>query len=119
MNRQVTLRLGEFTSYALSSEGGIARGRIRSNTIRALRYYLSERDTGREGRPCPAFLDAPTEGGVEVELAVDGALWSALESKAERQGVPPAQLAEHAALDFAASRDTGRLTQSIVDDLDD
>jgi hypothetical protein len=119
MKLNVTLRFGEFTIYALSSEEGTARGRVRSNAIRALRYYLSDRDAGHTDWPCPAFLDVAADGGVDVELAIDRALWRSLEREADRQGVSAAQLAEHAALYFAASRDAGRLTKAMLENLDD
>ena len=118
--RHVTLRLGEFTMYALAGEKGPASGQVRSNAARALRYYLGQRDAGGADWPCPTFLPGGANGGgVEVDLTVDDDLWRSFEQEAERQGVHVRQLAEHAALYFAANRDAGRLTQPVLDDLED
>ena len=120
VKRHVSLHLGEFTIYALAGEKGPASGQVRSNTVRAIRHYLSDRDTGRADWPCPTFLrDGAGAKGVELDLAVDDALWRSLEQEAERQGVHVRQLAEHAALYFAADRDAGRLTEHALDQLDD
>jgi hypothetical protein len=110
MKRAVTVRFGEFTVYALAGEKGPPSGRVRSNAVRALRFYLSESDSGRPDWPCPAFLPDGGAGGVELELTVDDELWLSVEQEADRQGIPVGKLAEHAALYYAANRDAGRIT---------
>lgn len=119
VKRHVSLRLGEFTIYALAGEKGPASGQVRSNAVRALRYYLGEHDTGRPDWPCPTFLSDGGGGSVELDLAVDDDLWRSFEREAERQGVDVGKLADHAALYFAADRDAGRLTDDALDQLDD
>lgn len=53
---------------------------------------------------------------VEMEISVDGAVWSSLSQEARRQEVSTDRLLQHAALYYAAERDSGRLTQRIVED---
>jgi hypothetical protein len=119
MARNVNLRLGEFTLYALAGEGRPVIDEVRSTTIHALHYYLDGRNSGAPNWRCPEFLpDVEGHGGVGLELTVDDDLWSSLEQEAELQGVSPTQLVEHAALFFAASRDAGDVTQFLLDDLD-
>jgi hypothetical protein len=69
----------------------------------------------------PGFLPDEEEAGerVTLELEIDSAVWTDFEREAERQGVSPQRLAEHAVLYFAADRDAGRITQRILDDLAD
>jgi hypothetical protein len=55
---------------------------------------------------------------VEVELEIDDSLWGQMEREAERQHVTVTQLLEHAALYYAAELDAGRLTERILDQLD-
>jgi hypothetical protein len=120
MPHHVILTLGDFTVYALAGEGGPARGQLRTNALRALRYYLGDRDSGRTDWPCPRFL--PDIGGaarVDLDLTIDEELWQALSDEAARQGVEPERLAEHAALYFAASRDAGRVDEEMLEVLDE
>jgi hypothetical protein len=85
-----------------------------ARTVRAVRYYLEDSDSGRVEWPCPDFLRNKPAGGGAVELSVDEDLWDSFEQEASRQGVPVQRLAEHAALYFAADRDAGRVTQRIL-----
>lgn len=121
MKRSVNLRLGEFTLYALTGEEQPAKDRFQASAARALRFYLSDREFGGADWAYPGFLpDVEGHGGPGVELTVDDDLWSAFEREAERQGVSPAQLAEHAALYFAANWDAGRRTAELMlNDQDD
>ena len=119
MKRIVSLELGAFTLDALAGENATGVEDIPPKVTRAIRYYLSDRDSGRPEWRCPTLVPEVAAGGrVELELSVDDSLWRSLEEEAERQGVSAQQLAMHAALYFAADRDAGRLTQRILDDLD-
>lgn len=119
MNRIVNLNFGDFTLHALAGEGGSVNDEVRASAVRALRFYLRDSDSGRASWPCPEFLsDVEGHGGAGLELSVDEGLWSSLEDEAERQGVSAAQLAEHAALYFAANWDDGRAAQLLLDGLD-
>jgi hypothetical protein len=54
-----------------------------------------------------------------MQLEIDSALWGSLEAEASGQGVSAPKLLEHAVLYFAAEESAGRLTQRILDDLED
>lgn len=121
MKRNVNLRLGGFTLYALTGEEKPASDRIQASAVRALRFYLSDREFGGADWAYPGFLpDVEGHGELGLELTVDEDLWSALVREAERQGVSPSQLAEHAALYFAANWDAGRrAAELMLNDRDD
>lgn len=119
MTRHLVLHVGEFTIYALAGGEGPASNRLRVNTQRALRYYRSERDSGRSEWRSPDFLpQASGERRIELELELDDVLWRWLEREAGDQGVPVERLAEHAVLYFAADLDAGRLSQERLEELD-
>jgi hypothetical protein len=56
---------------------------------------------------------------VEVHLDIDPELWQALSQEAMGQDVSAQQLLEHAVLYFAADDDAGRVTERILEDLED
>ncbi len=119
MNRTVNLNFGDFTLYALTGGTGSADDEVRASAIRALRFYLRDGESGRASWPCPAFLpDVEGHAGLGLEVDVEEDLWSSLEQEADRQGVSANQLAEHAALYFAANWDDGRAAQMLVEGLD-
>jgi hypothetical protein len=88
--------------------------------VRAIRYYLSERDSGRPGWPYAQLgeEDEVAEGPSVVELEIDGSAWAGFSREADRQEVSTDRLLQHAALYYLADRDSGRLTQRILDDLE-
>ncbi len=83
---------------------------------RAIHYYLAERDSGRPGWPCSRVGE---DGTSVIELNVDGATWEAFSLEAARQEVSTDRLVQHAALYYLADRDSGHLTQRILEDLGD
>jgi hypothetical protein len=84
----------------------------------AVRYYLSDRESGRHAWPFPAFLrGSQAQGDVELELNVDGDLWRSFEVEVGRQDVSLRQLLDHAAFYFVTEVNSGRVTQRILDDL--
>jgi hypothetical protein len=117
--RRVSVRIGEFSFKALEGEGGSGAEHVRPRLAQAVRLYLSDRGSNRPGWAYPPFRRGGESGGVEVELAVAGDLWQAFEREAGRQGASTSQLAEHAALLYAADVDAGRITRRILDDLDE
>jgi hypothetical protein len=119
--RTVTLTLGEFALEGLAAEGeSDDSDRIPARAVRALRYYLSDSESGRPDWPYPTFLRSNgSGGGTALEVSIDDVVWRSLEREADRQGVSVQQLAEHAALYFAADLDAGRITQRILDNLED
>ena len=119
MERTVAVAIDDFTLELLdkaSIEGRTSRGVL---LTRALRYYLAERDSGRPGWPC-SRLEEGGEGEVTstVELDVDDATWEAFSKEAERQKVTTDRLMKHGALYYLADRDSGRLTQKILEGLE-
>jgi hypothetical protein len=90
-----------------------------ADVVRVIRFYLSERGGEAAGWAYPDLLrQGRPEEEVEVELEIDESLWGQMEREAERQGVTVTQLLEHAALYYAAELDAGRLTERILDELD-
>jgi hypothetical protein len=119
MKRFVTVHIGEFSVIALTGEFGDSPGRVEERLVQALGLYLHDRDLTRPGWDYPASLPRARGGEVELELAVDEDLWQAFELEARRQAVTPSMLAGHAALYYVAEVDAGRITQRIVDHLED
>jgi hypothetical protein len=119
--RSVTIGLSGFAYEALAGEERIARDHIPARLARAIRDYLSDKDSGRPGWPYPGFLRGREVSGEELdlELSMDDDLWRSLEDEAGRQGVSVGRMIEHAAFYSAAEVNAGRVTQRILDDLED
>jgi hypothetical protein len=116
--RSLTLMLSPAALEALKDGGGVDPA-LSARFELALRVYLGDRDAERPAWAYPVFLRGGEPGAdVELELNVDGGLWELLEAEALRQQVPARRLAEHAVLYFAAELAGGRLTQRILDDLE-
>jgi hypothetical protein len=120
MQRTVRLELGKFALQTLlGPDEGDGSQPPPARVIRALHYYLSDRESGRAEWRCPGFSsDSPPEDRVGLELEIDGSIWAAFEQEAGRQGVPTELLATHGVLYYSADRDAGRITQRILDRLD-
>ncbi len=120
MERTVAVVIDDFTLGLL--EDASAGGRTSQGVLlmRAIRYYLAERDSGRPGWPCSG-LDQEQEAGeaTSIELDVDRAAWAAFSLEAERQRVSTDRLLQHGALYYLADRDSGRLTEKILDNLEE
>jgi len=116
MKKAVTVSVSAFALEALagSDQGGPAR--LPETVVRAIRCYLSDRDSGRAGWPYPAFLRERESTGVALGLEIDEDLWRDFEAEAVRQSVSTQQLAGHAAFYFAAEVDAGRVAERILDD---
>lgn len=125
MKREVDVRLGSFARKALVREenGGhnVGGEAVSAAAVRAIRCYLEDKGTGGPGWRYPGFRrgDLEKDGKPPLHLSIDDRLWKALEAEAESQGVSSQQMIEHAALYFAAEVDAGRMTQRILDDLDE
>jgi hypothetical protein len=119
MRRAVTIELDRFVVDALAGEEGRGRAQTPLVLVQAIRCYLNDRYLERTGWLYPAFLrEKRTVRGVELELSIDEALLRALEDEAGAQDVTMRQMAEHAALYYAAERDAGRITRRILDDFE-
>lgn len=121
MERTVAVAIDDFTLALLEEASAAGRTTQGVLLMRAIRYYLAERDSGRPGWPC-SRLDEEGEA-VEVtstiELDVDRSAWEAFSLEADRQRVTTDRLLQHGALYYLADRDSGRLTQKILDDLEE
>jgi hypothetical protein len=119
MQRTITVALGDF---GLDSLGGAYRrdtATLGRSLAQAIRYYLADKDARRAGWQYPSFGRDGRDGEeVEVRISIDAATWDDFSKEADRQEVSTGQLVQHAALYFAADRDSGRLAQRIVSDLD-
>jgi hypothetical protein len=123
---KVKVKLGAFAGGMLAwkhqRDTGSGNGGLPSadDVIRVIRFYLRERGGERAGWAYPDLLrKGSPEEEVEIELEIDDSLWGRVEGEAERQGVTVTQLLEHAALYYAAELDAGRLTERILDELDE
>lgn len=114
-----TLCLSEFACKALAGDRWKSSEQLTPRLEQAVRLYLSDKGAAELGWAYPDFLSTAETGAVEVELIVEGELLRALEAEAERQGVSVSQIAEHAAFYYAAELDAGRITQRIVNALED
>jgi hypothetical protein len=112
MTKSMTLRLDSFARQALSEFAEGRRDSASAVVRTASLYYLADRDSGRPGWRVPRFLRAlPDVEGVEVDL--DDETFAALRQEANRQGVEPSRLAEHALLYFLADLDCGHLAERV------
>lgn len=85
-----------------------------------MRCYLGDKGGDRPAWPYPSFLrGSELQKDVEFEFEVDEGLWREFEGEADAQEASVEQLAEHATFYFAAEADAGRLTQRILEDLDE
>lgn len=122
--KRVTLRLSEFPLEALASEAhrltdeARSSAQVRAALVQAIRLYLHDTKLGGARWARPPFAKKREKEGVELDLVVDEGLLSALEEQAGRQGLSVSQVAEQAALYYAAELDAGRVTQRILDDLE-
>jgi hypothetical protein len=119
VERTVAVAIDDFVLGLLedaSAAGGTTPGVL---LMRAIRYYLAERDSRRPGWPCSRLdEEGETVETTSIELEVDGKAWEAFSLEAERQRVSTDQLLQHGALYYLADRDSGRLTETILEDLE-
>ena len=117
MPRTVEMKVGDFALGLIGGPSADGADLSRS-LVQAVRYYLTDRDSGRVGWSYPSFLGEDGAGPERrLTLTVEDAIWREFTLEAARQDVSPDQLLQHAVLYFLADRDTGRLTQRILEDL--
>lgn len=120
VKRPITVTVGAIVSKILAVEM-VVRGHSSSTSAeRAIRVYLKDKKSPGSGWTYPSFLRGrkPVDG-VEVHLDLDVELWQELSREAIDQEVTVQQLLEHAVLYFAAEDNAGRVTERILDDLDE
>jgi hypothetical protein len=117
MPRTIEMKVGDFALGLIGGPSADGADLSRS-LVQAVRYYLTDRDSGRVGWSYPSFLSEDGAGPErQFTLTVEDAIWREFTLEAARQSVSPDQLLQHAVLYFLADRDTGRLTQRILEDL--
>ena len=115
MTRRVTLTLGEFVAEALHQQARANALSSEEFVDRAVRYYLSERSTGRPARKVPGFVKRGSDGrATELQCELEKALWDELEPVAEREGTSIERLIQHAVLLLVADLDSGRVATRFV-----
>jgi hypothetical protein len=119
MKQSVTVRLSEFSVEALTRGEGRDLEYLPVQLVRAVRLYLSASASRRPGWSVPSSLRGKEPDDVELEVVADGELLRALEEEADRQDVSVSRLVGQAAIYYAAELDAGRITQRIVEDLDE
>jgi hypothetical protein len=118
MKRSMKVRMGTFASSALAGRPGNGALPAPEDVVRAIRFYLSDRDREVPGWAYPGFAhDRPRVDEIELELDLEEALWRSLKDEASSQGVEVERLLEHAALYYVAELDAGRFAARILDDL--
>jgi hypothetical protein len=116
--RSVTALLADFTIESLGGSGSRDRLTLGCSFAQAIRYYLSERDSGRAGWRYPSFMSAvgsDSTAAVETHFCIEGRIWDELTDEAGRQRVTPDELLRHAVLFFVADRETGRVARRIFE----
>ncbi len=117
MRRAVVVRLGALAAEALSGKDGGASDPDPDDVLRAIGFYLDDKDASGDGWRYPEFLrGGGLRGKVDVELSVENSLWRSLKNEAESQGVSVEQLVDHAALYYAAELDAGHVTERMLGD---
>jgi len=118
--RHVTVNLSQLAFDSLIGAGGGPPGKVSIRMESALRTYLADKGSDLQVWLYPRFLEgAETQADVRVDLDVEADLWADFADEASVQGVSVDQLAEHAAFYFAAEANAGKLTQRILEDLED
>jgi hypothetical protein len=113
----VRLELDDFGKEALEEQLR-SGGSLDAVTRTAVRYYLSDRESGRVAWSPPRFVrsvDQPVKAATCVQLDED--TMKALEEEARRHGLAADRLAEHALLYFLADLDSGRAAARLGDAL--
>jgi hypothetical protein len=113
----VQVKLGPLAAHSLAASDDPDTERLSQLLPRAVRYYLTDRESGHPGWRYPSFLAGGKADGDGTEVSLPEDLWQQLQVEAEGQGVSPEDLLQHAAFYYGAARDEGRLTQRIVEEL--
>jgi hypothetical protein len=117
LQRLLSLSLEEFGASTLEAEAErysvspVELGR------HAVRYYLSDRGSGRMALRVPRLSqNAAREPALELKLDLDADIWRELDEEAERQEVSVERLLEHTIMYFLANLDAGRVERRMLDE---
>ena len=111
------LSLEEFGASTLEAEAERYSVTPAELAPHAVRYYLSDRGSGRMALRVPRFSqDAAREPALEFELDLDPDTWRELDEEAERQEVSVERLLAHAIIYFLADLDAGRVERRMLEE---
>jgi hypothetical protein len=117
LQRLLLLSLEEFGASTLEAEAercSVSPGALGGH---AVRYYLSDRDSGRMALRVPRLSqDAAREPAFELKLDLDADTWRELDKEAQRQEVSVERLLTHAIIYFLADLDAGRVERRMLEE---
>jgi hypothetical protein len=117
VQRMVTLALEEFGASTLEAEAerySVSPAELGSH---AVRYYLSDRDSGRMALRVPQLSQEPAGKPVlALSIDLDADTWRELEEEAQTQQVSVERLLVHAIVYFLADLDAGRVERRMLDE---
>jgi hypothetical protein len=117
LQRLLVLSLEEFGASTLEAEAERYSVSPTELARHAVRYYLSDRGSGRMALRVPRFLQhVAREPALELEVDLDPDAWRELELEAERQDVSVERLLAHAIVYFLADLDAGRVERRMLED---
>jgi hypothetical protein len=117
VQRLLTLSLEEFGASTLEAEADRYSVSPAELGRHAVRYYLSDRDSGRMALRVPRLSEDPAgKPALELRLDFEPDTWRELEQEAKRQQVSVERLLEHAIVYFLADLDAGRVERRMLDD---
>jgi hypothetical protein len=115
LQRFVTLSLEEFGASTLEAEADRYSVSTTRLAQQAVRYYLSDRDSGRMALRVPRLShERARQPALELTLDLDSNSWNELRQEAERQEVSLERLLEHAIIYFLADLDAGRVELKVL-----
>ena len=105
----------EFGWRSLEERAAQQRVGLEELVALALSHYDSELSSERIATDVPRFRATPAGGETRtLELEVDEGRKRRLQQEAERRGVAPERVYEHAVLLFLADLDAGRVAERVV-----
>lgn len=114
LRRLLRLSLGEFGASTLEGEAERLSVSPAELGRQAVRYYLSDRGSGRMALRVPRLAGGGGEPALELEVELDDDAWRELEGEARRQGVSLERLLEHAVVYFLSDLDAGRVERRML-----
>jgi hypothetical protein len=110
----VTLRFDDLGWQTIGSAASDYGQPLEDFLATALAYFEDELPAERTAVLAPRFKPVDHGRPRELLLALEPQRWQRMEDEALRQGVPLAQLCEHAALLFLADLDSGRVADRLL-----
>ena len=115
MQQSIVMSLPETSLELLIADGGASEADLSRCLVVAVAYFLKQRGADAPGHSYPELQRGKrVEPARRLQLTIDSELWERFVEEAESQRVSPDQLLEHAALYFAAQRDSGRIAEQIA-----